>query len=55
MSGAAWVGRIICPVAVFDFAPEGVRIREIAHGLTAADIQRALGIPLFAGPDLKPL
>jgi len=47
--------RLICPVAVFDFSPAGVRIREVRHGLTAADIQRRLSIPLWSGPDLKEL
>ena len=47
--------RLICPVAVFDFSPAGVRIREVRHGLTAADIQRRLSIPFWSGPDLKEL
>lgn len=47
--------RLICPIAVFDFTPEGVRVREVRHGLTAADIQRRLAIPLWSGPDLKEL
>ncbi len=49
------VTRLICPVAVLDFIPEGVRVREIRQGLTAADIQKSLDAPLWAGPDLKRL
>jgi hypothetical protein len=49
------VARLICPVAVLDFITEGVRVREIRHGLTAADLQERLGAALFAGPDLKEL
>lgn len=49
------VTRLICPLAVFDFAPEGLRVREVRHGLTAADLQKKLGTVLWAGPDLKEL
>ena len=47
--------RLICAVAVLDFTPEGVRVREIRHGLTAADLQERLDAPLWSGPDLKEL
>lgn len=47
--------RLVCPVAVFDFIPEGLRIREIRHGLTAADLQRHIPVKLWSGPDLKEL
>ncbi len=49
------LARLICPDAVFDFIAEGVRIREIRHGLTAADLQRHLPVKLWSGPDLKEL
>jgi acyl CoA:acetate/3-ketoacid CoA transferase beta subunit len=49
------ITRLICPVAVFDFTSDGVRVREVRHGLTAADLQEKLGITLWAGPDLKEL
>jgi hypothetical protein len=49
------LSRLICPVAVFDFTPNGVRVREVRHGLTAADLQRQLPTPLYSGPDLKEL
>lgn len=49
------IERLICPVAVFDFGPDGMIVREIRHGLTAAELQRKLQVPLWAGPDLKEL
>jgi hypothetical protein len=49
------VTRLICPVAVLDFTVEGLRVREIRHGLTAADLQEKLGTTLWSGPDLKEL
>jgi acyl CoA:acetate/3-ketoacid CoA transferase beta subunit len=49
------ITRLICPVAVFDFTPDGIRVREVRHGLTAADLQEKLDTTLWAGPDLKEL
>ncbi|MGB8328921.1 MAG: hypothetical protein WCE62_02245 [Polyangiales bacterium] len=49
------ITRLICPVAVFDFSADGVRVREVRHGLTAADLQRRLSVPLWSGPDLREL
>lgn len=49
------VARLICPVAVLDFTAEGIRVREIRHGLTAADLQGKLSTTLWSGPDLKEL
>jgi hypothetical protein len=49
------VTRLICPIAVLDFIADGLRVREIRHGLTAADLQQRLTIRLWAGPDLKEL
>ena len=49
------IARLICPVAVFDFTPDGIRVREVRHGLTAADLQEKLDTTLWAGPDLKEL
>lgn len=49
------ITRLICPVAVFDFSREGIRVREVGHGLTAATLQRHLPTPLWSGPDLKEL
>jgi len=49
------IRRLICPFAVFDFGPNGLIVREIRQGLTAADLQQKLDTPLWAGPDLKEL
>ena len=49
------ITRLICPVAVFDFTPDGIRVREVRHGLTAADLQQKLSTTLWSGPDLKEL
>ena len=49
------VSRLVCPFAVFDFTRKGLRVREIAQGLTAADLQAQLDAPLWAGPDLTQL
>ena len=49
------ITRLICPVAVFDFTEEGIRVREVRHGLTAADLQEKLSTTLWSGPDLKEL
>jgi hypothetical protein len=49
------ISRLICPVAVFDFNEDGVQVREVRHGLTAADLQERLALTLWAGPDLKEL
>jgi len=49
------ITRLICPFAVFDFSTQGVRVREVRHGLTAADLQAKLSTTLWAGPDLKEL
>ena len=49
------ITRLICPVAVFDFTSDGIRVREVRHGLTAADLQERLAVTLWAGPDLKEL
>jgi acyl CoA:acetate/3-ketoacid CoA transferase beta subunit len=49
------IRRLISPFAVFDFGRDGIRVREIRHGLTAADLQAKLSTILWAGPDLKEL
>jgi len=49
------ITRLICPFAVFDFSAQGLRVREVRHGLTAADLQAKLSTKLWAGPDLKEL
>jgi acyl CoA:acetate/3-ketoacid CoA transferase beta subunit len=51
-SGTLQVSRLICPFAVIDFTDQGPLLREIRHGLTAADVQAELDMPLWSGPDL---
>jgi hypothetical protein len=55
VEGGVQLSRLICPIAVFDFGPNGVQVREVRHGLTAADLQERLVTPLHCGPDLKEL
>lgn len=50
--GGVSLRRLICPVAVFDFAAAGPIVREVQRGLTAADLQARLDVTLWAGPDL---
>lgn len=47
--------RLITPFAVFDFSPDGPIVREVVHGLTAAELQANLATRLWAGSDLKEL
>lgn len=49
------IARLICAVGVFDFTAEGIRVREVRHGLTASDLQERLSTTLWSGPDLKEL
>jgi len=44
--------RIVTPLAVVDRVPEGLRVREVAEGISAADVQRGSDAVLLAGPDL---
>lgn len=46
---------LICSFAVFEFRSDRMVVREVRHGLTAADLQRHVGRALWAGPDLKEL
>ena len=54
-SGSLQIDRLICPVAVFDFTADGLLLRELRHGLTAADLQAQLDTRLWAGPELREL
>jgi acyl CoA:acetate/3-ketoacid CoA transferase beta subunit len=49
------ISLLICPIAVFDFTSNGLRVREVRHGLTAADLQQKLSTTLWSSPDLKEL
>ncbi len=47
LTGKRVVTRIITDLAVIDVAPAGLVLREIAPGLTVADVQAATGVPLI--------
>lgn len=51
-SDTVQLSRLICPFAVIDFTAQGPLLREIRQGLTAADVQAELDMPLWSGPDL---
>jgi acyl CoA:acetate/3-ketoacid CoA transferase beta subunit len=38
---------------VIDVTPEGLLLRELAAGLSAADVQAKTEAPLLAAPDLR--
>jgi 3-oxoacid CoA-transferase subunit B len=47
LTGKAVVHRIITDLAVIDVTEDGLVLREVAPGLTAADVQAATGVPLI--------
>ena len=47
LTGKRVVTRIITDLAVIDVTPEGLLLREIAPGLTVADVQAATEVPLL--------
>jgi len=47
LTGKRVVTRIITDLAVIDVTPAGLVLREIAPGLTVADVQAATGVPLI--------
>ncbi|MFS2081570.1 CoA transferase subunit B [Telluria sp. Tellsp131] len=48
LTGIACVSRIYTDLAVLDVTPEGLRVREMAPGLTLADLQAVTAAPLLA-------
>jgi len=44
---------IVTDLAVIEVTPEGLVLREIAPGLTVADVQSVTGPKLIISPDLK--
>jgi 3-oxoadipate CoA-transferase, beta subunit len=48
LTGLACVSRVYTELAVLDITPAGVRVRELAPGLTLAEVQARTGVPLLA-------
>jgi 3-oxoadipate CoA-transferase beta subunit len=48
LTGVSCVSRIYTDLAVLDVTPEGLRVREMAPGLTLADLQAVTAAPLLA-------
>jgi len=48
LTGVKSVSRIYTDLAVLDVTPEGLRVREMAPGLTLADLQAVTAAPLLA-------
>jgi 3-oxoadipate CoA-transferase beta subunit len=48
LTGINCVSRIYTDLAVLDLTPEGLRVREMAPGLTLADLQAVTAAPLLA-------
>jgi 3-oxoacid CoA-transferase subunit B len=53
LTGVGVVHRIITELCVIDVTPNGLVLREVAHGLSAADVQAKTEAPLFAAADLR--
>ncbi len=51
LTGRKVVTRIITDLAVIDVTPEGLVLREIAPGLTVADVQAATEVPLLVSDE----
>ena len=47
LTGIGCVSRIYTDLGVLDVTPEGLRVREMAPGLTFADLQTATGVALL--------
>ncbi|WP_306392251.1 CoA transferase subunit B [Telluria beijingensis] len=47
LTGVACVSRIYTDLAVIDVTPDGLRVREMAPGLTLADLQAVTAAPLL--------
>ncbi|MFJ1466228.1 CoA transferase subunit B [Massilia orientalis] len=48
LTGIGCVSRIYTDLAVLDVTPEGLRVREMAPGITLADLQAVTAAPLLA-------
>jgi 3-oxoacid CoA-transferase subunit B len=52
LTGKGVVHRIITDLAVLDVTDEGLVLKELAPGVSAADVQEKTGTKVLAGPDL---
>jgi 3-oxoacid CoA-transferase subunit B len=46
LTGLAVVNRIITDLAVLDVTPEGLKVVELAEGVTREELQSKTGVPL---------
>jgi 3-oxoacid CoA-transferase subunit B len=53
LTGAKVVDTIVTEMAYMRVAPDGLRLEEVAPGLTVEDVQRATGARLIVSPNLK--
>jgi 3-oxoacid CoA-transferase subunit B len=53
LTGKKVVHRIITDLAVIDVTPEGLRLIEVAPGVSAREVQEKTEAPLVAAPDLS--
>ncbi|QUT04814.1 CoA transferase subunit B [Sphingobium phenoxybenzoativorans] len=54
ITGMACVSRIYSDIAIFDIAPQGASVVEMAEGLTLDELRALTGVPLIAGAALQP-
>jgi 3-oxoacid CoA-transferase subunit B len=52
LSGAGVIDRIITDIAVIDITPDGLVLREVAPGWSAAEVQNLTGAPLATEGDI---
>ena len=53
LTGVQVVNRIITDMAVLDVTPDGLVLKEVAPGISGADVQEKTGCKLLAADDLK--
>ncbi|MGV3770881.1 MAG: 3-oxoacid CoA-transferase subunit B [Sphingobium phenoxybenzoativorans] len=54
ITGMACVSRIYSDIAIFDIAPQGASVVEMAEGLTLDELRALTGVPLIAGAAFQP-